>query len=693
MPGKRRTKQTALRSRRKPRSSSNPLLDLDLGQSFAEYDPCLEKKGAYVRTPAIKAAADPSTRHCFFVGRRGTGKTATALLLSRTNGHACQVLPQQLIPDDLRGFTLTDFRDTRQRPFKSLVAATIQTLLLEAIRHWLSTNTIGRHSLGKNITRHINSAEQEIFDERLINRIDTLLSPLQKSQSKDWLRLIKLHESLSAEIATITPTPPHTTIVVDRIDEAWDGSDTAVVFLMSLMHACIETTTLTKSLVRPILFLRENIFERVRQIDNEFARLETAVVSMDWSSSQLQELIERRVNLRLITKKALGGDTWRHVFQDIENKPSIDFVAEYCQHRPRDVLTYCTFAIDAAKARTAKSVDVDDLLAARQRFSDSRLKDLGDEYAENFPNISLVLARFFGLGKKFSMPGIASFIQRLLVDVDVQNNCKSWINNYTVPESFADLLYRISFFGISSKFGFVYRNAGARSTMPPKITSTSQFSIHPCFHDALHLQDKTIAQLDDQFQLRVAGVVHDLPEGATLDSYQNQLRSLLEELDTLPTGSSHAQKFEDVVGQIIRLCFFRYLTNIAPRSRTADGRSIRDWICANTAPEGFWEMVRLRYDATQVVWECKNYKTLKADDFHQCSYYMNNAMGRCAIIAYRGIRGSSPSPHAIEIKRKQDGIVLVLGDRDLKVFLRQAIKGKAREAHLRDVFDQLVRSS
>ena len=44
-------------------------------------------------------------------------------------------------------------------------------------------------------------------------------------------------------------------LLIDRIDEAWDGTDRAVVFLMAMMHACVELNASSKS-VRPLLFLR-----------------------------------------------------------------------------------------------------------------------------------------------------------------------------------------------------------------------------------------------------------------------------------------------------------------------------------------------------------------------------------------------------------------------------------------------------
>jgi len=70
-----------------------------LGQSFAEYDRTLTKAGVFVETPAIKAALDASRSKCFFVGRRGTGKTAiTNSVLARNSKTATQVRPQVFAP-------------------------------------------------------------------------------------------------------------------------------------------------------------------------------------------------------------------------------------------------------------------------------------------------------------------------------------------------------------------------------------------------------------------------------------------------------------------------------------------------------------------------------------------------------------------------------------------------------------------
>ena len=47
---------------------------INMGESFAEYDPLIQDSNIFVSTNAYIAAKDPSRNKCFFIGRRGTGK-------------------------------------------------------------------------------------------------------------------------------------------------------------------------------------------------------------------------------------------------------------------------------------------------------------------------------------------------------------------------------------------------------------------------------------------------------------------------------------------------------------------------------------------------------------------------------------------------------------------------------------------
>ena len=158
-------------------------------------------------------------------------------------------------------------------------------------------------------------------------------------------------------------------------------------------------------------------------------------------------------------------------------------------------------------------------------------------------------------------------------------------------------------------------------------------------------------------------------------------------------GEEQADEFEKLTEEILRLCLFRALNNFERKSRDVAGKVIRDIIAANYSQIPFWEMLRQKYGATQIIFECKNYKELNADDFQQVSYYMNDRIGKVAFLIHRGSTESKKSylEHIKRVHADKSGIVLLLGERDMEIFLRQALNGKKSEAHLQNIFDTTVR--
>lgn len=104
------------------------------------------------------------------------------------------------------------------------------------------------------------------------------------------------------------------------------------------------------------------------------------------------------------------------------------------------------------------------------------------------------------------------------------------------------------------------------------------------------------------------------------------------------------------------------------------------------------EMVRQRYQATQVIWECKNMLDLDAAAFQQCEYYMTPEIGRFIVLCFRGELKDHYYEHIQRIAHKNEGgIVLLLIDKDLKVFIRQALHGKVKENHIQEIYDRTIR--
>ncbi|WCP68131.1 transposase [Vibrio tubiashii] len=661
-----------------------------IGKAFAEYDIIRKDPDLFVKTPATLATLNTDHANCFFIGRRGAGKTALTYEIKRKNRRTIHITPQIF---DLLELPLEyeEFVDTKQRPFKSLMHSMERALLDEVIKEWHKRGIFNFESQYEYTKRERGLIVDCDFDDRLLNLTEEIFEAYSKENQKLWLRQIKRSKSLISEVNDIAVDANFEFIIlIDRLDESWDGSNSAIICLMALMHAAVRLTASTDC-IKPYIFIRENIYDRIRKLDNEFSRLETSVVFLDWTTPKLVELIERRLIKPFNTKPKLGGEVWECFFENDEVHDSMSTVMNLCQHRPRDVVMLTSYAIDSAINHGNSKITKSDLYDASKRYSTSRLKDLGDEYAENYSNISLVLELFYGLGSEYTLRAIEDFIQKLLVNDVIGKHCSDWVYEYTQPHRFIELLYGIGFIGIKNRKSIEYKISSKDSNAKPAFDNNSIIVIHPTYREALNLRSILISDLKDETSLKAEGKLEDIPQSFVLDDYKMTLQDLKSNLDSIPLGTKGASDFEDIVGKIIELCFFRSLTNVQPHSRDVNGTTIRDWVTSNRATDGFWEVIRSQYRATQITWECKNYKELKSDDFHQITYYMNDNAGRFGVIVFRGDIKDSYYRHIERIATKHKGMVLLLTQKDLEVFLRQAIKGAYKEAHIQDRYDTFVR--
>ena len=670
----------------------NALQRVKIGQAFAEYDIIRTDPSLFVATPATLSSLSNDTQNCFYVGRRGAGKTAITFEVQRRFPRTIHIVPHIF---DLLKLPLghDEFIDTRQRPFKSLMYSMERALIDEVIKSWANANTFKFDKDYDSIKRERGLIEECDFDLRVLNLTQEIFDAYTTNNEKLWLRQIKRSKQITEEANVISLSGGFDYIVlIDRLDESWDGSDSAIICLMALMHAAVRLTAST-NFIKPYIFIRENIYDRIRSIDNEFSRLETSVVFLEWTEEKLMELIERRLVKPFSTKPKLGGEAWGYFFEKSNDNTLVSSVMNLCQHRPRDVVMFTSYAIDSAVAHGNEKITEDDLGNASKRYSTSRLKDLGDEFAENYPNIILVLEYFYGLGNEFTINAIEDFIQKLLVSDTASKHCKDWFYSYTTPFRFIELLYGIGFLGIKRNKATQYKDTSKDSNAKPAFDNNTIITIHPTYREALNLQPILISDLKEDTILKSEGILDDLPESFKLDEYKIALEDTLALLQNHPTGPGGAKEFEKIVGDVIKLCFFRSLTNIQQSERTDDGSCIRDWVASNRAIGGFWEMVRNKYGATQVVWECKNYENLKSDDFHQVQYYLNDTFGRFGIIVFRGneIKNSYLQHIRNVAQKNKAGLILPLLQKDLEVFLRQAIKGAFKEGHIQDRFDSVIR--
>ncbi len=236
-----------------------------LGQSFAEHDLIRTIPGLFVETPAIRYAQDRDSGKTFFVGRRGTGKTAITFYLSSKYPKNTLLLVPKLL-STAGAFVASDWdKRVHQKPFRTLVSSFVRAILDECVLAWKEQGLFSfRSSDGSDLTRERNLIEQFEFDLRLLNLIEEGFEHLSIGNTKDWIKFINNSDRLAKEISAEYDEDPRMQqiVMIDRLDDEWDDSDKAVVLVMALMHACVELRSAVK-IVQPMVFLRENVFDRV----------------------------------------------------------------------------------------------------------------------------------------------------------------------------------------------------------------------------------------------------------------------------------------------------------------------------------------------------------------------------------------------------------------------------------------------
>ncbi len=251
-------------------------------------------------------------------------------------------------------------------------------------------------------------------------------------------------------------------------------------------------------------------------------------------------------------------------------------------------------------------------------------------------------------------------------------------------------MYDIGFFGIKEEDqDEQFRSLGSRAPTLPPIKRTTQVVVHPSYVDALSLQEAVVGELDEESILQTAGIIEALPNQLKLTDYRNQLAALEEELRVLPVGPVYESSFVAIVERIIRLCFYRSLRETKTITDRYDGRDVTSLLTNNQAVGGFWQVMRSRYQSEYVVWECHNLKKLDVKAFDEASYYMGKQMAHVVVVCFRG--NETKRLYFEQTRRiyeeRTGGILLLCMEKDLRVFIRQAINGKVTDDRLQTIYD------
>ncbi|MGB3723217.1 MAG: DNA repair ATPase [Pacificimonas sp.] len=144
-------------------------------------------------------------------------------------------------------------------------------------------------------------------------------------------------------------------ILIDKLDENW--VDTSIRF--KLIRALIESLRVFRNIrnLKLLVALRSDVLERVVQETQDVSfqreKFDQYNIEIDWSSSELFDLIDQRISLLFKRKYTNESVRFYDIFPPkIGGKDTFSYMLERTLMRPRDIISYVNEAIKKGAGRT-----------------------------------------------------------------------------------------------------------------------------------------------------------------------------------------------------------------------------------------------------------------------------------------------------------------------------------------------------
>jgi len=195
-------------------------------------------------------------------------------------------------------------------------------------------------------------------------------------------------------------------VCFDRVDEAWDevSYDSSRKVIAGLISACDALTSQYKGFIRPIVFLREDIFEVLSLNDSNKLREDCGQL-LHWNKTSIQKMVLSRINFFANDKGESTYSSLEDIFEKREMRQRakpLNYILKRTMMRPRDLIAFLNQIVDAMRDKqedpfseeeyTSEVIDSECIYEAEPGYSDYLRKEIIDEWGVQNPMISDLLS-------------------------------------------------------------------------------------------------------------------------------------------------------------------------------------------------------------------------------------------------------------------------------------------------------------
>lgn len=620
------------------RMLSNPL-----GDVRAEVDQAMLSK-AFLETPDYLTLLE-SDEKVVVVGRRGTGKSALTYKLQAQWSATKTGAVVLIAPDEHHTLALRAVLPklgTTFLPIKASVRLLWKYGLMMATAQAMSNNYKLKDSIASStiLTTHLRDwgkKEQPFYDKLrgLIKRnVPESTDPADViGHLADTLQLTQVER----ELQKVIPEGQQIKILIDRLDEGFDPDMTNVAFIDGMISAAIDLAGTFRKKIRPVVFLRDNIFRAVAHLDQDYSRnIEAFTLRLHWDVSTLFYLVANRLRAAFHDTQENNKRLWnRYAAHDLQDEDGFKKCLTLTLYRPRDILILLNSAFESARRRRPDqdpvAISVADLEQSAKTISSNRLDDLRKEYGHIFYSIEAVTEVFSNGNPELSVEDASILLAGVINSPPARPEIQQELAIFQHPIELIRFLYSVGFVGVKdvSSGTFLFCHDGKKPDV--NLRPTDKILIHPCYWMGLglsrsNLNPEEAAEIDDEFEIKVLSVTPAIR--------QIKLGTIMTELSSIKTGAGDAATFERWCLEACRISFAGRLENLDlhPNKGTTN---LRDVVGTNSGNSLFWRRVREDYGTRQVIFEVKNYEELTQTDYRQVLSYLSGQYGNLAFIVCR----------------------------------------------------------
>ena len=359
---------------------------------------------AFIETADYRTLIETSDR-TVVVGRRGTGKSALTMQLQKHWAQSSETEIIKITPEEHQTIGLRPkvalFGDsfTKIRAGARLVWR--YALMMEAAyrlgKKYKFSKSAGFISIESRVKDWANNGYDIIdrYAKTLNQVVDMSLTPEERisdlSVSLD-LRAVETALSNSCD-----ETKYKVIFLIDRLDEGYEPDSNGIGLVDGLVQAAIDIKTRLAG-IKPVIFLRDNIFRSVQSHDPDYSRnIEGHVLRLHWDAESLLVFATKRLKIAFNVRHEASQKIWNYCTGgDLKSREGFNRCLQLTLYRPRDILSLLNEAFYLAGKHGQLEIISEHIERTARIISRDRLDDLRKEYSAIVPGLNNYIAAFHG---------------------------------------------------------------------------------------------------------------------------------------------------------------------------------------------------------------------------------------------------------------------------------------------------------